>query len=470
VTTVARDRAADEAEAVRVPPHDLDAERNLLGSMLLNRDAIGEVVSIIARTESPWFYREDHRQLFEVLIDLYDANQPMDLAVVADELRRRKLLEKVGGVAYVIRLAESVGSWVNAPYYARIVRDKGMLRDLIRCTGEIREEAYSDAEATSSLLDKAEQKLFAVTERRVSGQAIPLPDLLKPLSEQIDVRGEYYLTGIATGFDELDDITSGLQAGDFVVVAGRPSMGKTAFALNVAEHMAVNDGRPVAFFSMEMSKMQVAHRVLCSRSRIDSHKVRRRMLSEGEVNQMLHVCAQLESAPMYVDDTPGMSVLELRAKARRLKQQYNVGAVFVDYLQLMHCPGLEREGRQQEISMISRGLKALGRELGIPVIAMAQLNRAVESREGHRPRMSDLRESGAIEQDADVVLLLHREEYYNKDDPSVKNLAEVIVAKQRNGPVGQVQLAFFTNFTRFDNFSPVPDPGYLPPSGDDAPF
>jgi replicative DNA helicase len=470
VTTLARERSADEAEAVRVPPHDLDAERNLLGSMLLNRDAIGEVVSIIAKVESHWFYREDHRQLFEVLIDLYDANQPMDLAVVADELRRRKLLEKVGGVAYVIRLAESVGSWVNAPYYARIVRDKGMLRDLIRCTGEIREEAYSDAEATSSLLDKAEQKLFAVTERRVSGQAIPLPDLLKPLSEQIDVRGEYYLTGIPTGFDELDDITSGLQAGDFVVVAGRPSMGKTAFGLNVAEHMAVNDGRPVVFFSMEMSRMQVAHRVLCSRSRIDSHKVRRRMLSEGEVNQMLHVCAQLESAPMYVDDTPGMSVLELRAKARRLKQQYDVGAVFVDYLQLMYCPGMEREGRQQEISMISRGLKSLGRELGIPVIAMAQLNRAVESREGHRPRMSDLRESGAIEQDADVVLLLHREEYYKKDDPSVKNLAEVIVAKQRNGPVGQIQLAFFTNFTRFDNYSPVPDPGYRPPSGDNTPF
>jgi replicative DNA helicase len=458
----------------RVPPHDLEVERNLLGSMMLNRDAIAEVIPILSREDARWFYRSDHHKLFEVLIDIYDSNRPMDLVVVRDELQRRDLLEEVGGVPYIIRLAESVGSWANAEYYARIVRDKGLLRDLIRCAGQITEEAYAESQAARIVLDHAEQRLFEVTERRTSGQAAPLSELLKEVSAQIDVRGEHYLSGLATGFDELDDLTSGFQAGDFIIVAGRPSMGKTAFGLTVAEHMAANDGRPAVFFSMEMSRSQVAHRVLCSRARIDSHKVRRRMLTEPDVNQMLHVCGQLEEAPLFIDDTPGMSVLEVRAKARRLRQQHNIQAVFVDYLQLMHFPGMERESRQQEIAMISRGLKSLGRELQIPVIAMAQLNRAAEQREGNRPRMSDLRESGAIEQDADVVLLLHREEYYHANkqtiDPSIKNLAEVIVAKQRNGPTGTVKLHFNDRCTRFDNRAVVPEPDYVAPYGDDTPF
>jgi replicative DNA helicase len=273
---------------------------------------------------------------------------------------------------------------------------------------------------------------------------------------------------LPTGFIELDDLMSGLQKGDFIVVAGRPSMGKTALGLNIAEHMAANDHRPVAFFSMEMSKEQVVQRLICGRARVDSHRFRKRMLSQEDAQKLEAMCEDLATVPLFVDDTPGMTVLELRAKARRLKQQFDIAAVFVDYLQLMYTPNAE--SRQQEISVISRGLKSLGRELGIPVVTMAQLNRQAEGREGHRPRMSDLRESGAIEQDADVILLIHREEYYKKDDASVKNQAEIIVAKQRNGPTATVKLVFNHQLTRFDNWSPVPDPGYVTTYVDDAPF
>lgn len=459
-------------EAVRVPPHDLEAERNLLGSMMLNRDAIATVIPIIGRQEGGWFYRPDHRSLFEVLVDLYDENRPMDLVVIKDELQRRDLLEGIGGVPAIVRMAESVGAWVNAEHYARIVRDKGLLRDVIRVAGEITDDAYADSDDTADLLDKAEQRLFDVTERRVSGQAISLSELVHRIHDQLQSRGDHYLSGLPTGFHELDDLTSGLQNGDFIIVAGRPSMGKTAFGLTVAEHMAVEDRRPVVFFSLEMSRLQVGHRIVCSRSRIDSHKVRRNMLNDEETRLLVDTCDQLTEAPLYIDDTPSMSILELRAKARRLRQQFNIEAVFVDYLQLMRCPSKEREGRQQEISEISRGLKALGRELNIPIVAMAQLNRAAEQREGNRPRMSDLRESGALEQDADLVLLLHREEYYHRGgeeiDPEIKGKAECIVAKQRNGPVGTIELMFNNRSTRFDNLSPVPEPSYVPPYHEEA--
>jgi replicative DNA helicase len=475
MTTAALSGTPDSGEPIRIPPQDLEAERNLLGSMMLNRNAIPGVLSVINRNESEWFYRPDHRKLFETLIDIYDDDHPMDLVVVRNELRRRNLLDEVGGVPYIVQLAESVGSWAHAEHYARIVRDKGLLRDVIRAATQIAEDAYAESDPTADLLDKAEQMLFDVTERRVSGQAVTLSSLVHQLNEQLQARGDKYLTGMPSGFHELDDLTSGFQSGDFIIVAGRPSMGKTAFGLTVAEHMAVDDGRPVVFFSMEMSKIQVGHRILCSRSRIDSHKVRRNMLTEEDTHMLMQTCDQLKDSPLLIDDTPGMSILELRAKARRLKQQHDVRAVFVDYLQLMRCPGKEKEGRQQEIAEISRGLKSLGRELNIPIISMAQLNRAAEQREGNRPRMSDLRESGAIEQDADVVLLLHREEYYHRGtgevDPDIKNRAELIVAKQRNGPVGTINLVFNSRSTRFDNLAPIPDPGFGPPLDEDtAPF
>lgn len=462
----------DESGLGRIPPQDLEAEMSLLGSMMLSRDAIGAVLPIISRADTKHLYRPDHRLIFETLVDVYDRNDPIDIVILREELRRRNSLEDVGGVSYIVQLAESVPDWGNAEYYARIVRDKGLLRDLIRTCGEISSSAYDDSEDTSTLLDKAEQKLFDVTEQRVSQHPVVLREPLQQVYEQIMNHDGALLTGLPSGYHELDEMTSGFQQGDLVIVAGRPSMGKTAFGLCVAEYLAIDDRRPVIFFSLEMGRQQVAQRLLCSRGRVDAHKLRRGFLDERELGNLGQLCGQLESAPLFVDDTPGMSVLEIRAKARRLKSREDIQAVFVDYLQLMHNPG--QESRQQEIAAISRGLKGLGRELGVPVIAMAQLNRSVEGREGNRPRMSDLRESGAIEQDADVVILLHREEYYKHStdavDDSIKGVAEAIIAKQRNGPVGTVKLAFFKQFTRFDNYHQGPVPAQAQSFRDDAPF
>jgi replicative DNA helicase len=446
------------ATAQRVPPQSLDAEMSLLGSMMLDRDAIGAVLPIIKAEEAHRLYREDHRLLFKVLVDLYDRNKPIDLIVVRDELERRGLLEEVGGVDYIVQLAESVPSHVNAEHYANIVRDKSMLRDLIGCAARIMDQAYDQSEDAKQILDRAEQQLFNVTEQRVSEHVVPIREFLEETFHVIESREGHYITGVPTGFIELDDILSGLQRGEMIIVAARPSMGKTAFGLSVAEHIAADEGKPVAFFSMEMSKQQIAQRMLCSRGRVDSHKLRRGMLNEGEIQHLQNICNDMLGMPFFVDDTPGMTVLELRAKARRLKLHENIAAVFVDYLQLMYTPGAE--SRQQEIAVISRGLKALARELNIPVVAMAQLNRSPEGREGHRPRMSDLRESGAIEQDADVVLLLHREEYYKPQDdsPDIKGVAEVIVSKQRNGPTGTIKLHFNDRLTRFDNLALAPEP------------
>lgn len=467
MTTLARGPSTTRSQLERIPPQNLDAEMSLLGSMLLDRDAIGLVLPIINRDEASWFYRPDHRTLYAVLIDLYDELKAIDLVTVTDELKRRDLLEQIGGIEYLVTLAESVPSSANAEHYAKIVRDKGILRDLIRCSNEISDIAYADDRRADELLDIAEQKLFAVTERRISRQAAQLRELLRRVYDQLEAGDDNYISGLPSGFTELDDLTSGFQPGDFIIVAGRPSMGKTAFALNVAEHMAIVDGLPVAFFSMEMSHSQVAQRILCSRGRVDSHKFRKHMLSEGEINQLGHLCEQLSEAPLYVDDTPGMSVLELRAKIRRLVQQYNIRAVFVDYIQLMHSA--KADNRQQEIATISRGLKSIGRELNIPIITMAQLNRQAEGREGHRPRMSDLRESGALEQDADVILLIHREEYFKPEKVEAKGIAEIIVAKQRNGPTDTIRLNFNKKLTRFDNLSLTPQStGYA--ESQDVPF
>ena len=442
----------------RIPPQSIEAEMSLLGSMMLDRDAIGAILSIIKPDEDHRFYREDHRLLFRVLVQLYDDNKPIDLIVVRDELERRGLLEEVGGVEYIVRLAESVPSAVHAEHYARIVRDKSMLRDLIGCSGRILEDAYGHAEDAKDILDRAEQQLFAVTEQRVSEQVLPIRQFLEETFRIIEAKEGHYITGLPTGFLELDDLLSGLQNGELIIIAARPSMGKTAFGLTVAGHVAACEKKPVAFFSMEMSRQQIAQRLLCSFGRVDAHKLRRNMLNEAEIMHLQSVCNELRDIPMYIDDTAGMTVLELRAKTRRLRQRHRIAGVFVDYLQLMYTPGAE--SRQQEIATISRGLKALARELHIPVVALAQLNRSPEGREGHRPRMSDLRESGAIEQDADVVILLHREEYYKPKDenPDIKGVAEIIIAKQRNGPTGEVKLHFDPRLTRFDNLSLAPEP------------
>jgi len=452
----------------RVPPQDLEAEMSLLGSMLQEQEVIGAVLEIIPHHEEHRFYRHDHQVLFKLLATLYDQNKPIDARVILDELRRQDQLETVGGSDYLVELVESVPSAANAEHYARIVRDKSLLRDLISCTGKIMQDAYDGQGQTQELLDVAEQNFFRVTEQRIRNQPDHIQKFLAETFKQIEARDGHLITGLSTGFVELDDLTTGLQNGEMVVVAGRPSMGKTAFGLNMAEHIAIEEGKAVAFFSMEMGKQQVAQRILCSRARIDSRKLRRGMLSEEEIAHLGIICGDLESAAIYVDDTPGMTVMELRAKARRLVIRHQIAVVFVDYMQLMYQPRVD--SRQQEIAEISRGLKALARDLAVPVVAMAQLNRSPEGREGHRPRMSDLRESGAIEQDADVVLLLHRDCYYNPDkNPGV---AEAIIAKQRNGPTGKIQLHFNERFTRFDNLSVAPEPDYAAVDDEtaDAPF
>jgi len=450
-------RSADRLE--RMPPQNLEAEMSLLGSMIIDSEVIGEVLQVIGPQGKERFYRNDHRLLYEVLVSMYDNRQPVDIITCRDELQRRGALEEVGGVDYIVQLVESVPSAANAAYYARIVRDKAMLRDLIRASGEVMEMAYSESDEAREILDHAEHRIFDVVSQRVSGEAETLKTILKEVYERLRVRDVDYVSGLPTGFYKLDELTSGLQPGEMIVVAGRPSMGKTALGLNMASHVAVVENRPVAFFSMEQSSQQVVQRILCDRAGIDSHQLRTRRLSERDIMQLGLVCGELEHAPLFVDDTPGMTALELRSKTRRLFLKHKLSAVFVDYLQLMYSSG-RAESRQQEVSEISRALKALARELDIPVVVMAQLNRQAEGREGHRPRMSDLRESGAIEQDADVILLLHREDYYRKDEPGYvpTNTAEVIVAKQRNGPTGRVELLWNERLTRFNNLSPMAEP------------
>ena len=429
---------------------------SLLGSMLLDREAVGLVLPIIPRDESRRFNRSDHQALFEVLIDLYDGNRPIDLIVLEDELRRRDKLDLVGGREYLITLSESVPSAANAEYYARIVRDKGMLRDVIACAGEIMDAAYAQGEPAQQIMDEAEKKLFGVTEQRISNNAISIREFLDETWKQIETQEEGALSGIATGYLELDHMLGGLQYGDLVILAARPSMGKTAIGLSMLANIGIGEGgergTPCAFFSLEMSNLQVAQRMLCSRGEVEMYRLRQGRLSEREITHLQLVMGHMRDCPIYVDDTPGMSVMELRAKARRLKMRHDIQVIFVDYLQLMFDKA-SKESRQQEISAISRGLKALARELRIPVVALAQLNRQVEGRTGNRPRMSDLRESGAIEQDADVVMLLHREEYYVQDKgaipPEIKGKAELIVEKQRNGPTGVVELVFQNQFMRF---------------------
>lgn len=461
----------------RVPPQSLDAEMSLLGSMMLDRDVAAEVLQVVGPNGKDRFYRNDHRLLYEVLVSLYDTREPIDIVSLRIELERRKQLDEIGGVEYLIRLAESVPSAANAEYYARVVRDKAMLRDLIQVSRELTELAYAQSQPAKEILDQAEQKIFDVTGQRITGTAETLKDVLKQVYDSLATHGDDYVSGLPTRFYQLDHILGGMQKGEMIVLAARPSMGKTALGLNIAENIAVDEGKAVAFFSMEQSAQQVAQRILCGRAKMDSNRLRKGQLSEGDINSLGMVCGDLEHAPLLIDDTPGMSALELRSKARRLHLKHTLSAVFVDYLQLMHS-SKRVDNRQQEVAEISRAIKALARELDIPVVVIAQLNRQAVDRAGNRPQMSDLRESGAIEQDADVILLLHREDYFKQNDPEYTptNGAEVIVAKQRNGPTGKVELHWDSRFTRFTNQSAQQDPiptdidNYTPASSEAAPF
>src|SRR5205085_1082941 len=428
------------------------AEMCLIASMMLDKEMIGNVVQIVDREA---FYQADHQILFDILVKLYEQNRPVDAVILRDELLKRQLLDEVGGVAYLGQILSSVPSAAHGAHYAGIVREKALLRQLIAASNDILRDAYAPHEKADLVLDKAEKKIFDIAQKKVGGAMSSLGDVAMEVYEMLEEKGR---RGIETSFFELDDMLNGLQAGEMVIVAARPSMGKTAFAMNIIEHVAADSLLPCAVFSLEMSKQQLAQRMLCSRGQIDAHKLRKGMLQAHEYAHLANVVGELAKAPIWVDDSPGLTPLDLRAKARRLKLQHDVKCLMIDYMQLMDNPG--PESRQQQISEISRGIKAVARELNVPVIALSQLNRASEGRDGHRPRMSDLRESGSIEQDADVIMLLHREDYYRMSEPDFQpdNIAEVIIAKQRNGPTGTVKLTFLSKTTRFENLSTQNDP------------
>lgn len=443
--------------ANRKMPESLAAEAAVLGSMLIDPTCIGQVVEILQRDA---FYRLEHQMIFDAILALYEKNkgEAIDAVLLRDELEKRKQVDAIGGVEYISKIMDSVPSSANMLYYAGIVKDKMLLREAIAAASEILEDAYDDSGDVSEKLDEAERKIFAVTDKKISGTAIALKDLITQTYELIERREGGHVTGIATGYYELDDLTCGLQNGEMIIIAGRPSMGKTSLALNMAEHIGVIEKIPIALFSLEMGKQQIAERFLCSHSEIDSKLVRKGTLSTEHHQKLIESCGVISEAPIYIDDTSTLTPLELRAKARRIKSMHEIRCIIVDYLQLMHISFSKVESRQQEIATISRYIKALARELNIPVVVLSQLNRAPEGREDHRPRMSDLRESGSIEQDADVVVLLHREDYYHRsegEDYQPNNTAELIIAKQRNGPTGTVRLTFREKFTRFETFSSV---------------
>jgi len=448
-----KDRAGLDG-ITRSMPESIAAEAGVLGSMLIDPECIADVIE---QLNAASFYRVEHQLIFDAIIELYEKNkgEGLDAVLLRDELEKRKQLEEVGGLDYLSEIMESVPSSANVIYYANIVRDKQLVRELIQATTEILDDAYSEAGEIKEKIDEAERRIFAVTDKNVSGVALPLKELVVDAYELIEKREGSHVTGLATGFHELDELTCGLQNGEMIIIAGRPSMGKTSLALNIAEHLGITEKNPVAIFSLEMGKQQLAERFLCSASGIDAQSVRKGMLGTEHYQKLVEACGVLSEAPIYIDDSASLTPLQVRAKARRLKSQHNIQCIVVDYLQLMHYGSGRVESRQQEITTISRLLKAMARELDVPVLVLSQLNRSPEGREGHRPRMSDLRESGSIEQDADVVMLLHREDYYHRGEADYEsdNTAMVIIAKQRNGPTGNVELVFRERFTRFENKS-----------------
>ncbi len=459
-------RASGRPEAIGrllegLPPHALEAESSLLGSILLDPSVLNDVLLIVQGTDD--FFKKANGLLFEAMADIYNTHSTVDLVQLQQRLTDRQVLEAVGGVEYLLEIARAVPSAASASHYARLVKEKSVIRQLIAAAGEILNDAYNSPEDPRQILNEAESRIFRIAQQSEQRHAESLQQLISDAIAQMEQNEGRILTGVATGFVRLDELTSGLQASEMIVIAARPSMGKTALALNIAENM-VSRGTSVGFFSLEMSRQQLVQRLLSSRSGVAGHKIRRNMLADADFQAILRACNELHDAPFYIDDTPGLSIMQLRAKARRLKQTHDIGAVFVDYLQLMSS-GRRSESRQQEVSEISRGVKALARELHVPVICLSQLNRAAEQREGHRPRMSDLRESGSIEQDADVVAMLHREAYYHHNNPAwveanadKMSLAELIIAKQRNGPTDTVKMTWDNTCTRFYDWSSATAP------------
>lgn len=438
----------DRTSLKYVPPQNIEAEQCILGSMLLDKEAIPTVTEIIKAED---FYREDHKEIFEAILDLYEKGNAVDVVTVSEQLKVRGSIDFVGGLAYITQIASSVPTTSNVKQYAGIVEEKSILRKLIKASNDIANMSYEASEEISLIMDSAEMRIFDILQKRNQKGVYLVKDVLvdtfNKLEELYNTKGR--IVGVPTGFIDLDNKTSGLNPSDLVLIAARPSMGKTSLALNIAQNAAVNHNVPVAIFSLEMSKEQLTNRFLSSEAMVDSQKIRTGMLEDDDWARLAKALGPLGEASIYIDDTPGISVAEIRAKSRRLKLEKNIGLIIIDYLQLMQ--GRERaESRQQEISEISRSLKVLAKEVNVPVIAISQLSRAPEIRSDHRPILSDLRESGAIEQDADLVMFLYREDYYNPETEK-KNIAEIIIAKHRNGSTGVVEVAWLGQYTKFAN-------------------
>jgi len=432
----------------KLPPQNIEAEQSVLGGILIENGAINKVMEILTVDD---FYRDSHQRIFNALVDLSERDEPADLITLTNELRKSNQLDSIGGASYLASLIDSVPTAANIEYYAKIVKEKAILRKLIETSTDIITQSYEDRGDVEGFLDEAERAIFEISEKRVKPSFYSIRDIVKESFKTLErlFEKKELVTGVPSGFKELDRLTAGFHASDLIIVAGRPSMGKTALCLNLAQYAAIEKRIPVAIFSLEMSKEQLVIRMLCSEAQVEGTRLRTGFLTESDWPKLTLAAGNLSDAPIFIDDSAAISVLELRAKARRLKGDYGLGMLIIDYLQLMK--GRTRvESRQQEISEISRSLKALAKELNIPVIAVSQLSRKTEERQGMRPQLSDLRESGAIEQDADLILFLYRDEVYNRseDNPN-KGKAEVIIGKQRNGPIGKIEMAFLDKFTTF---------------------
>ena len=444
---------AKDTELLNVPPQHIEAEESLLSAILVDNTALLEVVETLTPSD---FYRTAHQKIFAAMSDLFERGEPVDVVTLNNSLKEKGQLEVVGGPAYLARLLDAVPLAVNAQHYARIVHDKAVLRRLIEKANAITKRCFQEQGGADDIIDFAEASIFEVTEKKARQAFYPLSKLIDSNIDFLEEKqkNKSLVTGVPTGFSHIDNLTSGLQNSDLIILAARPSMGKTALALNIARNAAVDAGVPVAIFSLEMSKEQLSLRLLCAEARIDSSRLRSGFFSMEDWERLTDAAGVLSAAPIFIDDSPSLSAMEVRTKARRLKMDKNIGLIIIDYLQLMQARG-SAERRDLEISEISRSLKALAKEINLPVIALSQLNRMLEQRNDRRPRLSDLRESGALEQDADVVAFIYRDEVYNKEENNPhKGTAEIILAKQRNGPTGEVLLTFLSVYTRFENMAP----------------
>lgn len=436
-------------ELGKIPPHDLEAEQAIIGSMLTDKDAVISSVEVLKEED---FYREDNRAIYTAILNLYNRAEPIDIITVKSELETMGKFEQIGGLEYLAELPEKVPTTANALKYIKIVEEKSLLRNLIKTANEIIELGYDPTEEVENIMEGAEKKIFNIMQNKNQKGYTPIKDILVDSFTELEelYNRKQHITGVPTGFTELDYKTAGFHGSELILIAARPAMGKSAFALNIATNAAIKANVPVAIFSLEMSKEQMVNRILCSEAMVDSNKVRTGKLEEDDWTKLAGAIGPLSEAEIYIDDTPGISVMEIRAKCRKLKLEKNLGMVVIDYLQLVQGSNKRGGSREQEISEISRSLKILAKEIGVPVIALSQLSRAVEQRPDHRPMLSDLRESGAIEQDADIVMFLYRDDYYNQDSEK-KDIAEVIIAKHRGGSTGTVELLWLGSYTKFVN-------------------